>query len=282
VSPPTISLLSPTKLLSLGPSGNMLVSWGQLLTLRRTNALFTADPLGKAVRLLPLFVTPTVFTMLFGWASSHFRDIKYNLCVGFAILTGGIIGLATVQPGQSGVAIASITLTGLGLAGPLILILAGVQLAVPHHMIATATALVVSCRTIAASIFIAAYSTAFNQRLTAKIPSYLAKAVIMAGLPPSSVEAFIGAFLARKQAALMQIPGVTPAVLGAAGAAFQRAFADSVRIVYIIAAPFGFVACVLCLLLPNFRDRMDYVVEAPLEDLHKRHKHEDSAAKESA
>jgi hypothetical protein len=241
------------------------------------NALFTADPLGVAVRQLPLFAIAGALTLAYGWASSYFRDIKYTLFVGFVFYTAGIVGLATVQPGQSGVALGTISLAGVGLAGPLILILTGVQLAVPHHLIATATAMVVSCRTLAGSIFTAAYSTALSNRLNTYIPSYLAAAVAQAGLPPSSIGPFIGAFASHDQAALAQIPGVTQAVLGAAGGAFQQAFADGVRVVYEIAAPFGAVACILCLLLPSFKDIMDHKVEAPLEDVHKHHKNEETA-----
>ncbi|KAF2650004.1 MFS general substrate transporter [Lophiostoma macrostomum CBS 122681] len=237
-----------------------------------TSALFTSDPLGVAVRQLPLFCIAGAFTLVYGWASSYLRDIKYPLFVGFAFYTAGIIGLATVQPGQSGVALATLSLAGVGLAGPLILILTGVQLAVPHHLMATATAMVVSCRTLGGSIFTAAYSTALSTRLNSNIPSYLAQAVAQAGLPPSSIGPFIGAFVGKDEAALAQIPGVTPAVLGAAGGAFQRAFADSIRVVYEIAAPFGAVACILCLLLPSFRSIMDHKIEAPLEDQHEHHK----------
>ncbi|OAL42841.1 MFS general substrate transporter [Pyrenochaeta sp. DS3sAY3a] len=242
-----------------------------------TNALFTSDPLDVAIRQLPLFCIGAALTLIYGWASSYFRDIRYPLLVGFVLYTAGIVGLATVQPGQPGVALGTLTLAGAGLAGPLILILTGVQLAVPHHLIATATALVVSCRTLAGSIFTAAYSTALSTRLNSYIPSYLARAVAQAGLPPSSIGPFIGAFAGNDQAALAQIPGVTPAVLGAAGGAFQHAFADSVRVVYEIAAPFGAVACILCLLIPSFKGVMDHKVEAPLEVTHKQHNNKEVA-----
>ena len=239
-----------------------------------TNALFTQDPLGKAVRFLPLFAASVVFTAVYGWASTHFRDIKYCMLVGFVLFTAGIVGLATVQPGQSGVAIGSLTLAGIGFGGPLVLVLAGVQLSVPHHLMATATALVVASRTLAASIFVAIYSTVLSQRLSTRIPEYIAAAALKAGLSPQYLGPFIGAFASGEIAAAAQIPGVTPAVLGAAGGAYQQAFADGVRVVFIIAAPFGFVACLLCFLLPSYKDRMDYLVEAPLEDLHKHHKHD--------
>ena len=237
----------------------------------RTSALFTSNPIQIAVRQLPFYCLIGGVTLIYGWASSYFRDIKYNLFVAYIIYTGGIVGLATVQPGQSAVALGTIALAGVGLAGPLILIITGVQLAVPHHLIATATAMVVSCRTLAASIFVAAYSTALSSRLGTYIPSYIARAVTQAGLPASSIGPFIEAFSSHDDAALARIPGVTPAVLGAAGGAVQQAFADGVRVVFIIAAPFGAVACILCLFLPSFKDVMDRKIDAPLEHARKHH-----------
>ncbi|OWY42097.1 hypothetical protein AA0119_g4864 [Alternaria tenuissima] len=236
-----------------------------------TSALFTSNPIQIAVRQLPFYCLIGGVTLIYGWASSYFRDIKYNLFVAYIIYTGGIVGLATVQPGQSAVALGTIALAGVGLAGPLILIITGVQLAVPHHLIATATAMVVSCRTLAASIFVAAYSTALSSRLGTYIPSYIARAVTQAGLPASSIGPFIEAFSSHDDAALARIPGVTPAVLGAAGGAVQQAFADGVRVVFIIAAPFGAVACILCLFLPSFKDVMDRKIDAPLEHARKHH-----------
>ncbi|KAL1797019.1 hypothetical protein ACET3X_005559 [Alternaria dauci] len=240
-----------------------------------TRSLFTTNPIGIAVRQLPFYCLIGVVTMIYGWASSYFRDIKYTLFVAYLLYTAGIVGLATVQPGQPGVALGTIALAGIGLAGALILIITGVQLAVPHHLIATATAMVVSCRTLAGSIFVAAYSTALSTRLGSYIPEYIGEAVAKAGLPPSSIGPFIGAFASHNDTALAQIPGVTPVVLGAAGGAMQQAFADAVRVVFMIAAPFGAVACILCLLLPSFRDVMDRKIEAPLEEhVHKHHKEE--------
>jgi hypothetical protein len=81
----------------------------------------------------------------------------------------------------------------------------------------------------------------------------------------------IGAFSSHDDAALARIPGVTPAVLGAAGGAMQQAFADGVRVVFMIAAPFGAVACILCLFLPSFKDVMDRKIDAPLEHTKKHH-----------
>jgi hypothetical protein len=90
----------------------------------------------------------------------------------------------------------------------------------------------------------------------------------MAGLPPSSIEAFVGALASNDAAALGKIAGVTPAIIGAGVVALKQAFADSVRVVYMIAAPFGALACIACFFLGDMRKKMDYRVDAPIEELH--------------
>ena len=66
----------------------------------------------------------------------------------------------------------------------------------------------------------------------------------------------------------MKIPGVTPAITQAGIMALKEAFADTLRLVFIIAAPFGAFACLLCLFLGDQSKAMTYRVDAPIEELH--------------
>ena len=220
-------------------------------------------------------------TVLWGYWSAKFRTIRAPLFTGFLILTAGIVGLATVEPGQSTNAIVFGGLAGIGFGAPLILIITGVQLSTPHHLIATATAVTTSSRAIAATVFTAIYAAAFGTRIDKKLPSYVAKAAIGAGLAPPNVPAFIGALTTQDNAALGAIPGVNPTIIGAAVAALTQAFADSVRVVYIIAVPFGVLACIACLFLGNMSNTMNYKVDAPVEDLHAKHHQGSSSRKQS-
>ena len=158
-------------------------------------------------------------------------------------------------------------LAGIGFAALITLLVTGLQLATPHHVITTATALFVSSRAIAASVFTAVYAAAFAARFKEKLPAYVVKAVVTAGLPLASVPAFIEALATSDVAALPKIPGVTPTIIAAGSVAAKQAFADSIRVVFIIAAPFGAVACVTCLFLGDLKSTMNYKVDAPLEDL---------------
>lgn len=181
-------------------------------------------------------------------------------------------GMATVQPGQSTKAIIFDGMAGLGFGAPLILIIAAVQLATPHHLIATATAVVTSSRAVAASSFTAIYGAALTTRIGDKLPSYVAAAAIKAGLPATSVPAFVGAIATKDTAAIPTIPGVTPEIIGAGVAAAQQALADSFRVIYTIAAPFGALAVIMCFLIGDFSKTMHYRVDAPMEEIHAKHK----------
>lgn len=191
--------------------------------------------------------------------------------VGFLLLTAGMIGLATIQPDDSTSAVVFNGLAGLGFGGPLVLIVAGVHLSTPHHLIATATAVTTSARAVAATVFTASYSAAFNNRLAVYLPQYISQAALGAGLPASSVPGFVSALSGTGQATLGSIPGITPAVTAVGTRALRQAYADGLRVVFIIGAPFGALACVMCFFLGDMSKTMNYMVEAPVEALrHKR------------
>jgi hypothetical protein len=221
----------------------------------------------------PFWVACGLSTVLYGYASTKLRTIRLPLFMGFLFFTAGIVGLATIQPGDSTSAIAFAGLAGLGMGGPLVLVIAGVQLSTPHHLIATATAVTTSARAVSATVFTAIYGATLTTRLQKYIPTYVAKAALAAGLPKSSLGPFIEALASNDAAALPDIPGVTPAIIGAGVGALKHAFADGLRAVYIIAAPFGALACVACFFLGDLKTTMNYHVDAPVEDLHAKHHH---------
>ena len=185
----------------------------------------------------------------------------------FVFFTAGIAALATIQPDKSTNAIIFSGLAGLGFGGPLILVITGVQLSTPPHLIATATSVTTASRAVAATVFTAIFSAAYSARLEIKVPKYVAKAALDAGLPGNSLSAFLKAFVANQPASLRNVPGLSTKILAAASAALKQAEADSLRVVFIIAAPFGALACVACIFLSSLQKSMNYCVDAPIENL---------------
>jgi hypothetical protein len=168
-------------------------------------------------------------------------------------------------------------LVGLGFGAPPALIIAGVQLSTPYHLIATATALTTSSRAVASATFTAIYSATVSDRLAKYIPGYIAEAALRAGLPKSPLPAFVSAFASNNATAPPSIPGVTPVVIDSGVNALKQAFADGIRAVFMIAAPFRALACVACFFLSDMKATVNYHVDAPMEDLHAKHHHEEHA-----
>ena len=210
--------------------------------------------------------------MIYGYTSTKLRTIKMPLLVGFLLFTVGTIGFATIQPSDSTRAVIFAGLSGLGFGAPLILIIAGVQLSTPHHLIATATAATTCSRAVSSTVFTAIFSATLDNRLAKYIPSYVAAAALKFGLPAASLPSFIGALSSNDPTALQGIEGITPAIIGAGIAALKQAYADGIRVVFIIAAPFGALACIGCFFLGDLKRTMNYHVDAPVEVLQaKRH-----------
>ena len=212
-------------------------------------------------------------TVVWGYASTRFRTIREPLFLGFLLFTGGIIGFSTVQPGDSTTALVMSALSGSGFGAPLILIITGVQLSTPHSLIATASAVTTSARSIAATIFTAIYAATVTSKLTTDVPNGIGSAAIKAGLSPASVPAFVRALASNNTDTLLTVPGVTPAIIEAGVGGLKQGLADSLRVVYIIAAPFGALACIMCCFLGDLRKTMDYSVDAPVEHLHTKNQH---------
>lgn len=71
--------------------------------------------------------------------------------------------------------------------------------------------------------------------------------------------------------ALAQVQGVTVEIINFRAQAPRQSLADSVRLVFIVAAPFGVLACLLCFALNGRGAEMHYKVDAPVKDLSSRH-----------
>lgn len=235
--------------------------------------MFESDPLLLVTRELPFWVAGGLSTVVWGYASTTLRTIREPLFLGFLLFTGGIIGLSTIQPGDSTTALVMSGLSGFGFGAPLILIVTGVQLSAPHSLIATASAVTTSVRSIAATTFTAIYAAAVTSKLTTDIPNGIASAAAKAGLPPAAIPAFVEALASNNTDALLTVPGVTPAIIEAGEGGLKQGLADSLRVVYIIAAPFGALACIMCWFLGDLHKTMNYSVDAPVEDLRTKNQH---------
>ncbi|KAF9886379.1 hypothetical protein FE257_011524 [Aspergillus nanangensis] len=235
------------------------------------STLFETDPFLQSVRQLPYWIASSCGTILYGFWSTKFRTIRAPTMVGYLILTSGMVAFATIQPDDDLSSWFFAALAGFGFGAPLILIIAGVQLSTPHHLIATATAATTCSRAIATAFFTAVATTALDSRLE-KIPQYISEEALKGGLPAESMGLFIKEITAKGEANFDGISGITPTIIAAGYAALKQAYADGLRVVFIIAAPFGALACIAAFFLGSMKEVMNYGVDAPVEELHIKHR----------
>lgn len=241
--------------------------------MHRTQALFEPDLLRMSARVVTYYATCCVGTVIFGYMSVKMRSIREALLIGFALSLIGVIGMTTIQPGQNASSLVFAAFGGFGTAAVLAQAITGVQLVSQHSHLATATALAVVARAISSTTFTSIYTAVVNRKLSSYISSYIATAAAKAGLPAAYIPAFVQALVAQQTGQLGSIPGVSPEIIQAGVRALQQAYADAIRNVFIIAAPFVLVATVLCCWLGDLRSIMSWHVEAPVEELHAKGAH---------
>ncbi|OQU97009.1 hypothetical protein CLAIMM_03014 [Cladophialophora immunda] len=239
----------------------------------QTSALFESDPLLLAAREQSFWAGTGVSTLLWGYASTKLKRLREPIFIGFVIFLAGMVGITTIEPDDSVSSVVFSTLAGIGWGSPLILVIAAVQLATPHHIFITATAVTAASRALAGTIFTAILTAVLNNNLASKLGPYISKAALKQGLPKSSINAFIAAVEARNATALAAVPGATQAIISAGLSAQKKAYAESLRTVFIITLPFGLLACIACLFMSDLRKEMNYIVDAPLEHLTAKHHH---------
>ena len=89
--------------------------------------------------------------------------------------------------------------------------------------------LLVALRQSGGSIGPAACSAVYTNKITEKLPAYIASAALAAGLPASSLSTFVPALAGGNATLAAQSTGANAAIIGAAGAAATQAYVDSFR-----------------------------------------------------
>jgi hypothetical protein len=102
-----------------------------------------------------------------------------------------------------------------------------------------------------------------NNKLTATYATKVAGAAIQAGLPSTSVGALLTAF--GTGAGFADIPGATPAILGAATDASHHAYAAAYRLAWASIIPFVVLAMAAVACLKGVKDLMTEHVDATVE-----------------
>ncbi|CAD6586568.1 MAG: hypothetical protein CYPHOPRED_003609 [Cyphobasidiales sp. Tagirdzhanova-0007] len=152
----------------------------------------------------------------------------------------------------------------MGFAGPISCLFSVVQLCVEPEYVGIISGLMVSVRAIGGSLGPAISYSVGNSKIKQLVPQYISQAAIAAGLADSSVSLLVESLLAANQTMVAGVPGITTYIIAAASEASLRAYAKAYSYVWIILAPFVFVALLGCLLVKGVQPLMTAAVDRPV------------------
>ncbi|OCK83985.1 MFS general substrate transporter [Lepidopterella palustris CBS 459.81] len=175
---------------------------------------------------------------------NHQRE---NLMISIILMTTFISALAVGNPTNPKTVIAFTVFAGWGVGGVIAPISTVTLSATPDAFIATVVSISNALRFLGGAVGYSIYYAIFNGKIKAKLPTAVANAAAMAGLPLASIQTFVGVFL-TEPTKLATVPGVTPQVIAAAGMAAKEAYAESIKYVWLSTIPFG-VLCIAGVLI---------------------------------
>ncbi|KIX05574.1 uncharacterized protein Z518_06446 [Rhinocladiella mackenziei CBS 650.93] len=228
-------------------------------------AIFTSDPVRVNVYLLPLNIRVIVGIFASTWLLGRTKHYRLCLIVSvFAIaLFCGLTALAT--PSRVAMALVFTGLVGLGVGTTSVIPVVIISYAVPNFLIRTTETFLASMRALGGTIGITIFSSIYSNQMGKNLGPGVAAAAIKAGLPHSSAEAFVGAFLGGDTSALPEVSGSTPAIIGAAANAVKTISAQSFKYVWIALMAITVCAGIWCLFLKSVAAMMTVHVESALK-----------------
>src|SRR2546423_6435174 len=207
------------------------------------STLYTTDPLIVSVHYSIVFITDIVASMVSGAYGSISKSIRLPTTCAFTLFLIFNILMANINVQTSNLNIWGYPVflgTGLGMC--LSALLAVAQLSTPPQLIATASGLMISVRSLGGAVGLAIYDAVFNHGVAANLGSKVAAATLPLGLPSASIGPLIAGLTSGDLAAVGRVTGATPKIITAAVLALQEAFVIAFRYVWIAAGCFTLVA----------------------------------------
>lgn len=192
------------------------------------------------------------------------RKVRWITVLAFLIFIAFFAAMSTTDRTTSTPVIGYPVLMGFALGMTLTTLVTVAQLSTPPELIAIASGLIISVRSLGGTIGIAIYNALFTDQM-GHMGDNIAKAVIPKGLSPDALPAFIGALNAHNETALVAIPGVTPEIIGAGANALLDTYALGFRYVWIAASCFVAIACIVAAFLYDPEKEFNMHVDAPME-----------------
>jgi len=203
-------------------------------------ALLSLDSWTACLRFVLLFVSSIVVAFAIGAYTTWTKQLRETLVFGFACLVAfnaaqSSIKHTTPTANSYGYAI----IGGIGIGAILGNIVVAAQMSAPREMISVTTSLMLACRSFGAACGLAINNAIFTNTLSSKLPTKIAAAVLPLGFPAAEIGALIGALTSGSQAAVEQVPSVTPQIAEAAGGALVDSYTIAFHNLWVASCAFS-------------------------------------------
>ncbi|KAL1989712.1 hypothetical protein VTN49DRAFT_6909 [Thermomyces lanuginosus] len=224
---------------------------------------FETDAFIIGLRGLAVSGTAAVASALVTLYSTVMKDLKWPVAVSFGFFLVGTICYATITPAMNRAQLGYSALIGIGLSGPLTLLVALVQFTAPHKHLSTATGLAFSARAIGGAFGSAVLDAIIQGVLGSRWAPQVTKAAVDAGLPQSSVSMLLEAIQAGK--GFDNIPGINATIIASAENASYNAYAHAYHLAWASVSPFVVLGLVSVACLKGVKHLMTEKIEATVE-----------------
>lgn len=228
------------------------------------NAIYEPDPLLVGARYSLMLVCAVIGAVLTGWYCAYVRKVRWVTVLAFVIFVAFFACMATTDRGSNQAIYGYPVLLGFGLGMTLTTLVTVAQLCTPPHLIAVASGIIISVRSLGGTIGIAIYNAIFLDQVL-KVPENVAAAVVPLGLTNGKLGRFVSALQSHNQTQLQSIPGVTPEIIEAGTNALLDTFLKGFRHVWTAAACFVAVAAVVSMFLFDPSSEFNMHVDAPVD-----------------
>lgn len=268
----------PVTLILTFVSGIVLFG-GQSFLPQEIILLFTSDAIMSGVYNLPFNGLTIGGAIIGGIWMAITKEAKGIVVFSYALLIVGNCLMIVMSPHINYAAwLFPSGILGMTIGIQTALLIVVVSVCTPNHLIAHAVSVVSSTRALGGSIGTVIFSQIFSSKVKNFVPKEIAKRALVAGAAPESLPALIEALLEGNQAALQQIPNLTPQILRQAISGMEHGYSHAFRYVWYSLIPFTVVSLGLSLFLVSTKNQMTRQVAAGVKEHHhhlRHHHHHD-------
>ncbi|KAI0177758.1 major facilitator superfamily domain-containing protein [Pestalotiopsis sp. NC0098] len=225
---------------------------------------YEKDALLVGVRYSVVLLASCAGAFATGWYCAAARRIRWVTVAAFTVFLVFFICMATAGPASGRAVWFFPVLMGTALGMTLTSLITAAQLSTPPDLIAVASGLVISVRSLGGTVALAIFNALFLDE-TSHLGENIASAAVAAGLPSSDVGQFVATLSTQNDTALASIPGATPQVIAAGGEALSATYLAAFRHVWIAAACFVAVAAIVATFLFDPKQEFNMRIDAPIE-----------------